>query len=147
LGLTLSPYGKNKKLWYFDHTRAGSAPLRGRTSKPLRGFATAAASVLCAETMKIYEDSDIKMKFEELLSHIEGASDLQYLQVLGGSLSVAIFMRLDQLKGGAAKSRNRDEEIEKLEKVQSLLTFKINSSTASEIEASITNAYKEYCLQ
>jgi hypothetical protein len=97
--------------------------------------------------MKIYEDSDIRKRFDELLSHIEGGSDLQFLRTYGGALSVSIFMRLDQLKRGKAKSGNRDEEIKKLERVESLLVFTLNASTAPEIETAITNAYKAYSLQ
>lgn len=33
-------------LWVGTLTSAGSTPLRGRTAKPLRGFAAAAASVM-----------------------------------------------------------------------------------------------------
>ena len=60
---------------------------------------------------------------------------------------MAIFMRLNQLKRGTANSRQRNDEIQKLEEVSELLNFTLNSSTASEIEISITNAYKAYSLQ
>jgi hypothetical protein len=97
--------------------------------------------------MKIYEDSDIRKAFEKILSHIESGPDVHYLRTLGGSLSVAIFMRITQLKSGIANTSNREEEIEKLEKVSELLVFTLNSSTASEIEIAVTNAYKAYSLQ
>ncbi len=97
--------------------------------------------------MKIYEKSDVDQAFSRVVSMIEDGADLQSLRRFGGGLSITIASRLAQLKTGRAKSMNRESEIAKLERVESCLKFKLNTSTSDEITHDITEAYKIYAMQ
>ncbi|WP_300669633.1 hypothetical protein [Desulfoluna sp.] len=74
-------------------------------------------------------------------------ASLYYLQMFGGALKLAIHTRIEPLEGGYAQASNKDFQLERLTKVKSDLTFKINSGTLESISGDILDTYKLYLMQ
>ena len=98
--------------------------------------------------MKIYKDQDIRDNFKNLLEEINSNDPmLEYLQIYGGGLSLALHTRIEQIQKGYVQCKNKKFELEKPKNAKSALKFKINTGTIESISADIVESYRLYSVE